>query len=151
MSRPKAAAPAPHRPAWPRCPGPRCRGPLQPEGPPHFSVEVEVQTVSETNRRDRWGKQDRKKAQRDAAFEAVSVALGAGGRLPERGPWFVRFTRVSSSRLDPGNLPAALKAVEDQVAACLGVDDGSPMYEPTYEQEPRGRRPEGVRVEVWGS
>ncbi len=31
----------------------------------------------------------------------------------------MRFTRRSSSRLDPGNLPAALKAVEDQVAACL--------------------------------
>jgi hypothetical protein len=112
---------------------------------------VAVQTLSEPNRRDRWGRRSRVKAQRNAAFEAVSVALGAGAILPPRGPWLVRFTRASSSRLDPGNLAASLKAVEDQLAACLGVDDGSPLYEPVYEQTPRGRGPEAVWVDVWGT
>jgi hypothetical protein len=141
-----------HRPEWPRCTGPRCTGPLEPDGPPHFSVVVNVRTLSETNRRDRWGLIERKAAQKKETFESVAVDLGKGQKLPPRGPWFVRFTRVSSNHLDPGNLPAALKAVEDQVAACLGVDDGSPLYEPSYRQEARGRRgAERVRVEVWGT
>ena len=144
-----AKPPAPYRPAWPRCP--HCGGPDRPKGPPGFSVLVEVATVSEANKRDRFGKQDRKAAQREAAYEAVAVALGAGGVIPSKGPWFVRLTRRASTRLDKGNLPSALKAVEDQIAACVGVDDGSPLYEPEYEQEPRGKRPEAVLVEVWGS
>lgn len=138
------------RPAWPRCGG--CGGPARPEGPAPFRLFVPVVTLSETNRRDRWGRNGRKKDQRERVFEAVAVALGKGAALPPRGPWYVRLTRHSANRLDPGNLSAALKTVEDQFAACLGVDDGSAQYEPCYAQAPRARGvPEGVLVEVWGS
>ena len=140
-------------PPWPRCGG-KCGGaPCLPEGAPALRAFAACKTVSETNRRDRWGLQERKKAQREAALEAVSVALAQPGNyLPERGPWYVRYTRVSSSRIhDEGaNLPPALKAVEDQVCACLKVDDGDDAYQPAYRQEPLRGRAEGVLVEVWG-
>jgi hypothetical protein len=90
---------------------------------------------------------------RAAVFEAVAVELAKPGRaIPARGPFYVRYTRVTSRVIwDPGNLPASVKAVEDQMCACIGVDDGSPMYQGAYTQEPRRGRPEGVRIEVWGT
>lgn len=138
--------------AWPRCPS--CGGPARPQGPPGFSVFVEVATVSEANRRDTWGKIKRKAAQRERVVEEVSVALAGGAVLPARGPWYVRLTRVDSKVLDRGdNLPAALKAVLDAAAAVLGVDDGSPMLEAAYAQQKVGVElaARGVLVEVWGS
>ena len=133
--------------AWPRCPS--CGGPARPGGLPDFSVLVEVATVSEANRRDTWGKIKRKREQRDRTIEEVQVALAAGKRLPETGPWFLRLTRVSPKSLDRAvNLPSALKAVEDAVAAVLGVDDGSPMLETSCDQR-RGKP--AVLVEIWGS
>ena len=96
----------------------------------------------------------RKEEQHAAVLEAVSVALAQpGNALPEKGPWYVRYTRVARSPIqDLGvNLPAALKAVEDQVCACLKVDDGDRAYQPEYRQEPLRGREEGVLVEVWGA
>lgn len=154
MARSKRTKPArrAEEPRWPRCPG-GCGGPAAPKGPPAFTVVVPVQTVSETNRRDRWGLMKRKERQRAAVFEAVAVELAKPGRaIPARGPFYVRYTRVTSRVIwDPGNLPASVKAVEDQMCACIGVDDGSPMYQGAYTQEPRRGRPEGVRIEVWGT
>ena len=139
-------------PRWPRCLG-GCGGPAAPKGPPAFSVVVPVQTVSETNRRDRWGLVKRKEKQRGAVFEAVAVELGKPGRsIPTRGPFYVRYTRVTSRVIwDAGNLPASVKAVEDQMCACIGVDDVSGLYQGAYTQEPRAGRPESVRIEVWGA
>ena len=63
-------------------------------------------------------------------------------------PLLVTLTRVSPSPkpLDDDNLAASLKAVRDQVAAELGVDDGDRvriLFVPAQE-----RGPWGVRVEV---
>lgn len=110
--------------------------------------------MSETNRRDTWGRVKRVAEQHVAVLEAVSVALARPeNSLPERGPWYVRYTRVSRSPIqDLGvNLPASLKAVEDQVCACLKIDDGDRAYQPEYRQEPLRGREEGVLVEVWGA
>lgn len=137
--------------SWPRCPA--CDGPSRPEGPPHFSVLVEVTTVSEANRRDTWGKINRKAEQRDRVVEEVAVSIARGGEVPKRGPWFLRLTRIAPHALDPAvNLPSALKAVEDAFAAVLGVDDGSAMLETKCAQRKarKGESP-GVLIEVWGS
>lgn len=131
---------------WPRCPS--CGGPARPQGPPEFYVIVEVVTVSEANRRDTWGKIKRKKEQREKTIAEVSAALGHGAALPPHGPWFLRLTRISPKSLDRAvNLPSALKAVEDAMAAVLGVDDGSPMLETSCDQQ-KGKP--AVLVEVWG-
>ena len=134
-------------PVWPRCPS--CGGPAPPAGDPAFHVLVEVATVSEANRRDTWGKIRRKREQRERVLEEVSVALAAGSRLPAAGPWYVRLTRRAPRTLDRGdNLPGALKAVLDAVAAVLGVDDGSPSLEVAYDQRPWKT---AVLIEVWGA
>lgn len=107
-------------------------------------------TVSEANRRDFRGKIKRKAEQREWVMDEVSVALAGGASLPERGPWYVRLTRVAPKTLDKTvNLPSALKAVEDAVAALLKVDDGSDAIETVCRQ--RKGKPAAVLIEVWGN
>src|ERR1043165_6538891 len=49
-------------------------------------------------------------------------------------PLLVTITRVGPRRLDDDNLAGACKYVRDQIAAEVGVDDGSPLYTWRYEQ-----------------
>ncbi len=138
-------APAP-RPApattlrpWPRC---SCGGPAAPVGAPALSLSLDVETRSETNARDKWARIHRVEKQRKDVEEAFTLPAGS---IPERGPWCVRPTRLSSSELDDDNLSASMKAIRDSVAAAIGVDDGSPSIAWLYAQA-KGR---GVRVDVW--
>lgn len=52
----------------------------------------------------------------------VRLVLGAKKRPPL--PVMVTLTRIAPRSLDSAGLQSALKGVEDQVAAWLGVDDG---------------------------
>ena len=45
------------------------------------------------------------------------------------------LTRIAPRKLDDDNLAAALKAIRDQVADVLGLDDGSPRWTWAYAQE----------------
>jgi hypothetical protein len=83
----------------------------------------------------------RVKAERRAVFLAtlgrirgLLMALGDGPPLP---PCTVTFTRVAPGRgLDPDeNLPGSCKAVKDELAAMLGVDDRDPRVTWRYQQE----------------
>ena len=139
-----------HRPPppapWPKCP--ECGGPQRPKGPPSFNVRYAVETRSEANMRARWGRINRASKAHETTFEEISIALAAGQTIPERGPWFVRMTRISSRKLDDDNLAGALKAVQDTIAAVLKVDDGSPRVKWEREQViERGFL--GVIVEIW--
>ena len=49
-------------------------------------------------------------------------------------PLLVTITRIGPRRLDSDNLQSAAKFVRDQIAATVGVDDGSNMYTWQYEQ-----------------
>lgn len=49
-------------------------------------------------------------------------------------PLVVTIVRVGPRRLDDDNLAAACKHVRDQIAAEVGVDDGSDQYTWKYEQ-----------------
>ena len=142
----------PRRPArpesWPRCPG-GCGHAAPPQGKPSLSIRFEIETRSEANVRERWGKINRASKARDTTIEEVAVALGEGQELPAIGPWYVRITRLSSGTLDRDNLGRALKAIQDTIAAMLKVDDGSPMVE----WDPKQRVEEGflgVEIELWG-
>lgn len=81
--------------------------------------------VSEANRKEHWApRAKRVKAQRVAVRAAW---LGAGYAVPPF-PLVVTMTRVwgagRSKAMDPSdNLPRAFKAVQDELAACIGVDD----------------------------
>lgn len=111
-----------------------------------FCFEIALRTGRGQNAREHWRARARRvKAERDAIAWALA-------QLPVKAwktPCTIRLTRVAPSNgLDDDNLAGSLKAVRDQVAAWLGVDDRRRdivRYE--YAQE---RGPWAVRVEWLG-
>lgn len=134
--------------SWPCCSA--CDGPARPTGTPSLSIRYEVETRSEGNARDKWGKIKRAERARAATTEALAIALGEGQQIKPQGPWFVRLTRISRGVLDDDNLGRAMKSVRDTVAAAIGVDDGSPRIAWKYAQEHDGAFL-GARIEIWSA
>ncbi len=102
--------------------------------------EIPMKLPSAGNLHEHWRKRHtRIKAQRFA----VKLCLGkSNGRLNEAFAALVRgevlavtFTRVSPRKLDSDNLAFAFKGMRDEVAAQLGVDDGSDSLTWLYAQE----------------
>ena len=60
-------------------------------------------------------------------------------------PLVVTITRVGPCKLDDDNLASACKYVRDEIAAAVGVDDGSDQYTWQYKQS-IGRY--GIDVEI---
>ena len=60
-------------------------------------------------------------------------------------PILITITRVGPRKLDDDNLASACKYVRDQIAAEVGVDDGSDLYTWRYEQR---KGAYGVDVEI---
>ena len=82
-------------------------------------VRLPIRLESEANRRDHWSARARRvKCQRRAVWAAL---IGLDGR-PSL-PVVVTITRIAPRSLDTDNLAGACKAVRDQVATWLGVDD----------------------------
>jgi hypothetical protein len=50
-------------------------------------------------------------------------------------PLLVTITRIGPRRLDDDNLASSCKYVRDQIAAAVGVDDGSDQYTWQYQQK----------------
>jgi hypothetical protein len=130
-----------------------------------LSLTLPIKTVSEANSRGRWQKGGGRKAkQRKAvraaldAWKAADVDRGrpAMGRVFAAGgielhAWDVLLTRItpSSRGLDPGdNLPMSQKAVRDEIATWLGVDDRDPRVGWSYAQEKGPKLYYGVRIEI---
>lgn len=82
-------------------------------------IRVEIRTVPGLNAREHW----RARARRVKA-ERKAVGWVLGGKPKPVTPCAVLLTRVApSAGVDDDNLAGALKAVRDQVAEWLGVDD----------------------------
>jgi len=112
--------------------------------PMEFSVPIE--TPSTANSREHWAaKAGRVKNQR----QAVSYLMPAEARS-WRPVLLVTLTRVAPRSLDTDNLQGALKAVRDQVASGLGVDDRTTLVEWRYRQE-RGGHCVRIRIEEIGT
>jgi hypothetical protein len=112
------------------------------DGAPAGPVVVEVPTRVESPNRlhdEHPGSRARRvRAERAAVREAV-----AGSKLPP-GPWLVRLVRLAPRRLDDDNATASMKAVRDEVAAWLGVDDRDSRVRFVVEQE----RAKGYAVRI---
>ena len=103
---------------------------------PGGAVSIPIRTGTGLNEREHW----RARARR-VKSERQATALFLRGNRPAL-PCTVLLTRVGPSNgLDDDNLRGSLKAVRDQVAQWLGVDDRSPLVAWTYAQR---------RAKEWG-
>jgi hypothetical protein len=106
-----------------------------------MTITIPIRTFSEANRRDHhFVRAKRAKDQR------TTTAIFVSRRPRLQMPLCVRLVRTGGKRLDDDNLRGALKFCRDGVADVYGVDDGSPLWDWCYEQEPGG--PLGVRIEI---
>ncbi len=109
-----------------------------------ITFAIPIRTHSKLNQRIHWGARAKQaKAERTATWAAAlpfawDLRWGAN-------PAVVTLTRVSPRELDDDNLRGALKAVRDEVARLLGVDDRDARVQWRYGQE-KGKP--AVRVEV---
>jgi hypothetical protein len=112
------------------------------------SVQFPLHTVSENAYRSMHPLQ----SHRISASQRAFVAQVIGSQLERvRGAEQVRVTlvRICCGVLDDDNLRGALKAVRDEVAAWLGIDDGDvPRLRFEYDQQVCKRGYRAVRVEV---
>jgi hypothetical protein len=121
-----------------------------------ISFTIPIRTISEANRsrQEHWGKASKRvKGQREAVgwcWQTIPQAqrLDIAGAV-DNGGLMVKLIRVAPRDLDDDNLARSLKAVRDQVAKQLAIDDADPRLTFQYGQE-RGTKAKeyGVRVEI---
>ena len=106
-------------------------------------IRVEIpglRLVSEANERGAWFAGAKR-----AADQRRVVGLVLRPRRPPPLPCIVRIVRVAPCALDVGdNLSRAAKAVRDEIAAWLGVDDG----DDSVRWEVRGEVARGYAVRI---
>ena len=110
-------------------------------------IDVPIRTVSEANSRDHWAKKARRvKAQRDVVGMYLGIYFSQH-RKPSL-PCVVRLTRSGGRHLDDDNLRSALKAVRDEVAKWLNINDGGTLVK--WEYAERKAKTQSVIIE-WES
>jgi hypothetical protein len=110
-----------------------------------ISVRVPQLVPASLNSREHW----RAKAAR-VKRERAMVRLVLTSQNPPALPVVVTLTRCSPGVLDSDNAVGAMKAVRDEVAAWLGIDDRDPRatWRVTQRRTPRLRAGTLVRVEA---
>ena len=88
------------------------------------------------------------KAEREATALCLRQGAAPFAWAMAEGQLTVTLTRLSERYLDDDNVRGALKAVRDEVAAWLGVDDRDPRVTWAYAQQQVKRGHFGVRVVV---
>ncbi len=112
-----------------------------------FKFNIPVMTVSLANEHAHWRvRQRRAKFEREQT-QLVWLATVGHRPLGDGETARVVFTRLSRGRLDTDNLPPSCKHLRDQIAACFGIDDGSPRVEWWYRQA--SGRGVDVHVTIW--
>lgn len=95
-----------------------------------FTVPVRLESTA--NKREHWGARARRaKAHRHATYYAIAAAA-----KPAKSPLpcVVTIMRVAPRPLDTDNLAISAKAIRDQIAYHLGVNDNDPRVEWRYKQ-----------------
>ena len=110
------------------------------------TVKIPLRTQSENNMREHhYARARRRKKQREVVHLVVGTTLRAEGIKP---PCVVELVRIAPKKLDSDNLQGAFKAVRDQVAAELGVDDRTDAVRWVYDQSKGGVREYAIRVTI---
>lgn len=108
-----------------------------------IDVTLPLRLVSEANARGSWPAGASR-----AAEQRRVVGLTLRTRKAPSLPCVVRITRIAPRELDDDNLARACKAVRDEVAAFLGVDDRNPQASWAYGQRRGKAREYAVRITV---
>ena len=103
-------------------------------------VTLAIRTISENNAREHhMARARRRSAQR--ALVHLELPMHIASCRPV-GPYLITLTRIAPRKLDSDNLQGAMKAIRDQVADELGINDGDEAHEWAYAQRaPRKREP----------
>lgn len=93
-----------------------------------------IRTISENNAHEHWRVRHARRKQQDMVVTCLLQSqIGDAGR--DLGPpCRVTLTRIAPRRLDDDNNVGSMKQIRDSIAAVLGVDDGSPLYDWRYDQ-----------------
>lgn len=112
------------------------------------AFEMPVRLVTELNMREHWrARHGRTTKQRHAT--AVALLAFAPWHWDQRHALEVTIVRIAPKRFDVGdNAEASGKHVRDELARWLGVNDNSARVTWRVEQERRGPREYGCRVEI---
>lgn len=103
-----------------------------PERKGDVRVTLPIRTISENNMREHWSSRaKRRKDQRGIVHLALPGHLRTCQPI---GPYVITLTRIAPRKLDSDNLQGACKAIRDQVAEELAINDGDPAHEWRYEQ-----------------
>jgi hypothetical protein len=115
-----------------------------------FEVPMKLPSVANI-REGHWAKARRTKQQRMLVALHAGEAIDRGSfHVPTRAEFtkaVVTLTRVSPRELDSDNNVSAFKAVRDQVAAVIGLDDRSDQIEWHYYQAKFGKE-HAVRIQI---
>lgn len=111
-----------------------------------FTIPLRTQTSGVNLREHFRARARRVKSERNQT--ALAIRIATRGNPPPVLPLEVRLVRFGPTNgLDDDNLPGALKAVRDQIAAWPGIDDRSPDVRWHYHQT-RTKYEWGVLVEI---
>lgn len=112
------------------------------------AVVIPLRTRSTLNQREHWAKRARRtKRERGVVGLMLRAELGRVVWLDDDGgAVVVQLKRIAPRKLDDDNLRGALKAVRDEVAAFLGVDDGDARVEWAYDQARGAAHEYGVEI-----
>lgn len=110
-----------------------------------IQIDLDMELKSEANQREHWAKKARRvKAQREHVMWAFKAERPDKPELPVT----VTLTRIAPRRFDDDNLRGAFKAVRDQVAEWLGVDDADPQVEWGYADRKGKPKEKRVIIEI---
>lgn len=108
---------------------------------------VPVQTRSEMNLREHWAaKAKRAKGQRELAALCTASLPAEVRRAIRFGDHAMQLTRLGGRAMDPDNLAASMKFVQDGITRAIPIDDGSKRLTISYSQTPDNKTVRGVIV-----
>lgn len=117
-----------------------------------ISLAIPIRTTTGLNAREHWAARARRvKRERAATLRALLTFVRWYHKtdllrvLAGAGVASVHLERVSPREADSDNVVGGLKAIRDEVAAWLGIDDGDPRVVWSYSQS---RGPFAVRVTI---
>lgn len=113
-----------------------------------MTVTMPIRLVSEANMREHWFVKNKRKKQQQAIVQACWISEGMN-RVEWRFPLKITFTRIGARRMDSDNLAGSGKAVRDELAKLLGVNDGDETKVTWHYQQRTGKRGEyAVEIEL---